>query len=62
MSWGFRRPRAIFLEDDEDEWNLLMIHMSGKDVIPPRKFPRQGNVDLAQDSVLLRDIAESLGS
>jgi hypothetical protein len=62
MSWGFRRPRAIFLEDDEDEWNVLMIHMSGRDVIPPRKFPRQGNVNLAQDPILLRDLAEMLGS
>ena len=62
MSWGFRRPRAIFLEDDEDEWYLLMIHMSGRDVIPPRKFPRQGNVNLAQDPILLRDIAEMFGS
>ena len=61
MSWGFRRPRAIFLEDDEDEWNLLMIHMSGKDVIPPRKFPRQANVNLAQDPILLRDIVEMFG-
>ena len=62
MSWGFRRPRAIFLQDDEDEWNLLMIHMSGRDVIPPRKFPRQGNVNLAQDPNLLREIAEMFGS
>jgi hypothetical protein len=62
MSWGFRRPRAIFLEDDEDEWNLLMIHMSGRDVIPPRKFPRQANVNLAQDPILLRDIVEMFGS
>jgi hypothetical protein len=62
MSWGFRRPRAIFLEDDEDEWNLLMIHMSGRDVVPPRKFPRQGSVNLAQDPILLRDLAEMFGS
>ncbi len=62
MSCGFRRPRAIFVQDDDDEWNLLMIHMSGRDVVPPRRFPRQGNVNLAQDSVLLRDIADSLGS
>jgi hypothetical protein len=39
-----------------------MIHMSGRDVVPPRKFPRQGNVNLAQDPILLRDLAEMLGS